>query len=133
MPVLERRAPRHKVLFGAQISEAADSPPTKHRIRDLSAIGARVDAATPLVQGLKVVVALGNLSDVLATVAWVKDGDAGLSFETRIDPEAARSRPTAATSPAAATPARAANCGSHPRVTAGWAAQLHDPYRAKGS
>lgn len=131
MPLLERRAPRHKVLLAAEISESRNSAPTRHRVRDISAAGARVDAADSLAKGSNVVVTLGSLRGVAATVAWAQGGDAGLSFESEINPEDARSRPANVT---LARPLNPATPVTRPaaRVTAGWAAHLNDPYKKGG-
>ena len=127
----DRRAPRQRVLLGAEISEAGHGAPTRHRVRDLSPVGARVDAAASLAAGAMVVVSLGSLSGVPATVAWVREGDAGLAFETEIDPEAARARAPAALAPRPAPAAAPRSYVSTAAPTAGWAAQMDDPYRSK--
>ena len=91
-PPLQERSPRESVLLSAQISTFGGAAPTKHRIRDLSATGARVDQASMLSAGATVLVSVGLLEAVGATVVWVKDGVAGLKFAVTIDPDAARAR-----------------------------------------
>jgi hypothetical protein len=119
------------VLLGAEISDFRGGAPTRHRVRDLSSTGARIDGAASLTEGSMVVVTLGSLIGVAATVAWVRDGDAGLSFETEIDPDSARARSPAPLAPKFAPSVRTTGGGSTAAPTAGWAAQLHDPYRTK--
>lgn len=90
--ILKQRNVRHQVLLGAEISQFGGEPPTKHRIKDLSVSGARVDRATRLKPGSTVIVSVGILEAVGATVIWVKDGAAGLKFAEPIDLDEARSK-----------------------------------------
>ena len=131
MSLVDRRAPRQSVFLRAEISESGGGT-TKHRVRDLSALGARVDAAQALSQGFTVHVAVGRLAAVPATVAWVRNEDAGLAFATEIDPEAARATPSAA-APAAAAPGTSPATGRpRPTLSAGWMSQMSNPYRDAG-
>ena len=91
-PLLQPRSPRESVLLSAQIATFGGGAPSKHRIRDLSATGARIDQASMLGSGATVLVSVGLLEAVGATVIWVKDGVAGLKFAVPIDPDAARAR-----------------------------------------
>ena len=100
--------------------------PTNHRVRDLSAGGIRVDQATHLRVGATVLISVGALEAVGATVKWVKDGFAGLAFAKAIDPERARTR--AAIAPRSG-PARPAVKASATIPGAGWVADLRSPYR----
>ena len=117
---LAPRQPRQNVLLGAEIRGFGPGAPTKHRIRDLSSTGARVDRAGSLKVGSTVLVSVGVLEQVGATVIWVRDDLAGLKFAESIDPDAARSK--AIVAPAAK---------SEPRhdASAGWVADLNNPYR----
>jgi len=89
---LAPRQPRQNVLLGAEICGFGGGTPTKHRVRDLSSTGARVDRAGSLKVGSTVLVSVGVLDQVGATVVWVKDDSAGIKFAEPIDPEAARSK-----------------------------------------
>lgn len=119
------RSPRQQVLLGAEIGGFGGGAPTRHRIKDLSATGARVDRAAGLRAGSTVLVSVGTLEAVGATVIWVREDAAGLKFAEPIDPDAARSRTIVSagrtvpgfTIPRATTP------------TAGWVSGLSSPYR----
>jgi hypothetical protein len=117
---LAPRQPRQNVLLGAEIRGFGPGAPTKHRIRDLSSTGARIDRAGSLKAGSTVLVSVGVLEQVGATVIWVRDDMAGLQFAESIDPDAARSKAIVAPSPK-----------SEPRhdASAGWVADLNNPYR----
>jgi len=123
------------VLLSAEISGFTGGAPTKHRIRDLSTTGARVDRAGALKVGATVLVSVGGLEHVGATVVWVRDDFAGLQFAEAIDPDAARSKAiiTPAHKPApppAPTPGDSKPIGGgERRPGAGWIADLDSPYR----
>lgn len=117
------RMPRQQVLLGAEICGFGGGVPTKHRIKDLSASGARVDRAGALKQGATVLVSVGVLKAVGATVIWVKDDLAGLRFADSIDPDAARSK--AIVAPPKPRAARILD----PGVSAGWVEERDSPYR----
>jgi hypothetical protein len=108
---LAPRQPRQNVLLGAEISGFGGGTPTKHRVRDLSSTGARVDRAGSLKVGSTVLVSVGVLDQVGATVVWVREDTAGLKFAEPIDPEAARSK---------ALVAPAQKPGQDGAVGAGW-------------
>lgn len=112
------RQPRQNVLLGAEISGFGGGVPTKHRVRDLSSTGAKVDRAGSLKVGSTVLVSVGLLDQVGATVIWVKDDMAGLKFAETIDPDAARSK---------------AIVGPAPKVqdnsNTGWLVDRPNPYR----
>lgn len=119
------RSPRQQVLLGAEIGGFGGDAPTRHRIKDLSATGARVDRAGALRPGSTVLVSVGTLEAVGATVIWVRDDAAGLKFAETIDPDAARSRTIVSAGRAASTVA----ISRAPVPTAGWIGGLASPYR----
>jgi hypothetical protein len=118
---LAPRQPRQNVLLGAEISGFGGGTPTKHRVRDLSRTGARVDRAGSLKVGSTVLVSVGVLDQVGATVVWVKGDSAGLKFAEPIDPEAARSKTLV---PSAPKPIPVDGSAG-----AGWIFDLNDPHR----
>ena len=73
--------------------------------------------------GATVLVSVGVLKAIGATVVWVKDDLAGLRFAETIDPDAARSK--AIIAPPKPRPALAIDRGA----TAGWIRDLNSPYR----
>lgn len=120
---LTPRMPRQQVLLGAEICGFGGGVPSKHRVKDLSASGARIDRAGTLRPGATVLVSVGVLKAVGATVIWVRDDLAGLRFAETIDPDAARSK-------AIIAPPRPAPVASIDRgVSAGWIKDLNSPYR----
>lgn len=117
------RAPRHSVFLSATVECFGSAAPTRHRVRDLSTGGVRIDQAGALREGATVLVTVGALEAVGATVVWIRDGVAGLEFNEPIDPEAARAR--AAVAPRQ-TGARDSAPGAVP--TTGWVPNLKNPY-----
>ena len=77
---LQPRAERHRVMLGALIERFGHGGATRHRVRDLSTTGVRVDQAERLQRGATVLVTVGSLAAVGATVIWVEQGAAGLRF-----------------------------------------------------
>jgi hypothetical protein len=124
-PALAPRAPRHHVLLSAVVERFGGTPPTRHRVRDLSTGGVRLDQAATLRVGATVLVTVGALQSVGATVVWVKDGLAGLKFAEPIEPEEARAKTMIAPSRAAKPPLESPAIA--PR--AGWIGDLRDAYR----
>lgn len=120
---LAPRQPRQNVLLGAEICSFGGGTPSKHRVRDLSSTGARVDRAGSLKLGATVLVSVGLLEQVGATVVWVKGDSAGLKFAEAINPDAARSKAIVAPGQKAAPPQ------DDGTLAAGWAAGLNSPYR----
>lgn len=123
---LTPRMPRQQVLLGAEICGFGGGQPTKHRIKDLSVSGARIDKADTLRPGATVLVSVGVLKAVGATVVWVKDGLAGLRFAETIDPDAARSKTIVSS---ASVPAPRKAIAVDRGVSAGWIQDLNNPYR----
>lgn len=120
---LTPRTPRQQVLLGAEICGFGGGAPTKHRVKDLSVSGAKIDRAGTLRPGATVLVSVGVLKAIGATVIWVKDDQAGLRFAEMIDPDAARSK--AIIAPSKPRPTTLAGRSA----TAGWFQDLHSPYR----
>jgi len=125
---LSHRPARRQVMLGAEISRLDGSVPTKHRMKDVSASGARIDRAGMLTAGATVRVSVGVLAAVEATVAWVKGDTAGLHFARPIDVDAARSK-TLVTPPKPVADHRP--LGAEPQATAGWVADLTNPYQRR--
>lgn len=122
----EPRAHRANVMLSATVEYFGGGTPTTHRVRDLSSGGIRLDQAGALRVGATVLISVGILEAIGATVRWVKDDRAGLEFAVRIDPEHARTRaPAPAAQIAAMPPAQ----GSAASLGAGWVANMQSPYR----
>jgi hypothetical protein len=120
---LDPRAPRDSVMLSALVERFGSGAPTRHRVRDLSSGGVRIDQAAALPVGATVLVTVGALEAVGATVAWVKDGAAGLKFATPIDPAEARAK--AAVAP---RPKQEPSPAGLRVPTAGWIRDLNNPY-----
>jgi hypothetical protein len=114
------------VMLSATVERFGGRAPTKHRVRDLSAGGIRIDQAEALKVGATVLISVGALEAVGATVRWVADGSAGLAFAEQIDPEHARSR-TVIAPRGAAKPS--SSHAAPPAPGAGWMADLRSPHR----
>lgn len=133
-PYKSPRTQRHHVLLGAEIAYADGSTPTKHRIKDLSTTGALVDRAGELVPASLLLITVGRLEAIGATVIWVKDDVAGIQFIKPIDPDAARSKSLVSS----VTPPTKGMARFVPRTSAvdpglalnaGWVSGLTNPYR----
>lgn len=118
---LAPRQPRQNVLLSAEICGFDGGAPTKHRVRDLSSTGARVDHAGSFRVGATVLISVGVLDHIGATVMWVRDDSAGLRFAEPIDPEAARSKALVSNAQKPAPPRGSPG--------AGWIFDLNDPHR----
>lgn len=120
---LPSRQSRPRVMLSAMVKRSSGDPVTKHRVRDLSQGGMRLDQAGSLRVGATVLVTIGALEAIGATVAWVQDGFAGLHFVEAIDTDQARAH-------TAITP------GAPPALpdgapTAGWTHDLQNAYRKR--
>jgi hypothetical protein len=120
---LQVRSPRQQLLLGVEIAALGRGPSTKHRIKNLSATGARVDGAAFLKPGTTISVSIGALEAIQAMVVWVDGSVAGLKFAEPIDPDAARSKTIVSNSTAIPVPV-----SRDPSATAGWVADLESPY-----
>ncbi len=125
------REARQNVFLGARVCGFGRNAPTRHRIKDLSTHGARIDGAGALRAGATILISVGALEEIGATVVWVKDGAAGLRFAEPIDPAAARSRTIISdgASPAPGGVARRRDDSQSRPIGAGWATGLNSPYR----
>jgi hypothetical protein len=128
LPEPTERAPRANVLLKAIIEQFGGAGISAHRVRDLSRSGMRIDQADVLRQGATVLVTVGTLEAVGATVVWVADGAAGLKFATEIDPDQARARVAIAPKTDDGKGQPALNSALSP-VKAGWVQDMQSPYR----
>lgn len=119
-----QREPRQSVFLSTTLERFGSAARTKHRVRDLSSQGMRIDLADGLQAGATVLVAVGQLEAVGATIVWVKDGSAGVKFAKPIDPDQARGK-AAVRRKADIAPNQQKQRGA----TAGWVADLNSPYR----
>ncbi|MBB5715184.1 PilZ domain-containing protein [Sphingomonas aerophila] len=128
-PTRERaeRVPRASVLLKATVEQFGAAAVTTHRVRDLSTGGMRIDQAHLLRHGATILVTVGALEAVGATVVWLADGWAGLKFATSIDPDAARAR--AVITPKADQKQRTLRPSAAAPLKAGWAGDMRNPYR----
>lgn len=119
------RAPRLNVMLMASVEHARWAAPTRHRVRDLSTGGARIDNAEKMLAGETLQISIGAAQAITATIKWVRQGSAGLSFEEAINIDEARKNVAAQPKTIAAPKLRVAS--SVPTV--GWFRELKDPYR----
>lgn len=123
------REQRESVMLAAEISRFGDAAAaTQHRIRNLSPNGARIDKAATLRRGETILVTVGSLAAIGATVRWVAEHNAGIRFFEMIDPAVARSKTIVKTphacdalTPSQPTPERDAQL-------AGWLGDLESAY-----
>ena len=74
------RESRESVFLSATVTQFGQAAPSKHRVRNLSANGACIDQAAALKAGQTVLLEVGTLEEVGATVRWVTGDLAGLQF-----------------------------------------------------
>ena len=121
--MVQVRSPRQQLLLGVEIAGLGRGLSTKHRIKNLSATGVRVDGAAFLTPGAILSVSIGALEAIKAVVVWVDGPVAGLKFEEPIDPDAARSKTIVSIGKAIPD-----SVSRDPSPTAGWVADLESPY-----
>jgi hypothetical protein len=126
-PALTERTIRHNVMLRATVERFGGTRSTSHRVRDLSTGGVRIDQAEGLPVGATVLITVGALQSVGATVVWVKDGSAGLKFAQPINIDDARAK--AAIAPRR-EPDRVQFSGPV-TPSAGWMPTLTDAYRKR--
>jgi hypothetical protein len=118
------REPRQSVFLSATLERFGSAETTKHRVRDLSPQGMRIDQAAGLHLGATVLVTVGQLEAVGATIVWIREDAAGVKFAKAIDPDQARGKAAGRTK---------ANLLAQPEkhrgATVGWVADLDSPYR----
>jgi len=117
------RAERHRVMLGALIERFGHGGATRHRVRDLSTTGVKIDQAERLQRGATVLVTVGSLAAVGATVIWVDQGAAGLRFAQPINPDDARAKTFVAKPSSAPTRPR-----EEPLGNAGWLGHIRGAY-----
>lgn len=122
------REVRESVLLAAEVSRFGVAVITKHRLRDLSSHGARIDQADALQLGETILVTVGSLAAIGATVMWVADGAAGLKFFEPVDPNAARSKTFVKTSLPNRDPQPSRPSSQRETQLAGWLADLESSY-----
>lgn len=127
--ILSPRAQRASVMLGAMIEYGNGKEPTKHRVRDISAGGIRIDGAHEMQAGTEVTVSIGLLQAIAGSVKWTRQGLAGIAFNEMIDPSEARKRP-GDTSNVVTSQIRESDKVSVP--SAGWAGEMRNPYRKSG-
>ena len=118
------REPRQSVFLSTTLERFGSAEITKHRVRDLSPKGMRIDQTAGLQVRATVLVTIGRLEAVGATIVWIRADSAGLRFSERIDPDQARGK--AAVRPKASLAPQQVR---QPGATAGWVSDLDDPYR----
>lgn len=89
----QARKKRESVFLTAHVRVFGGGEASTHRARNLSETGVCLDQAENLTPGKTVLIKIGLLDDVGATVVWSKKGLAGLRFAQPIDPAAAKRRP----------------------------------------
>lgn len=87
------REARESVFLSALVTRFGQSGASKHRVRNLSPNGACIDGADAMRQGQTVLIDVGLLEEVGATVRWVAGGLAGLKFAHPIRIDSAKTRP----------------------------------------
>lgn len=110
---MAQREPRSHVMLSARIWRDGWEEPSMHRLINISAHGACLGQATSLARDDVVIVQIGSMEPMEATVAWSRQGIAGLRFAEPID----------------VAQARRSRSGQASGVSAGWMAQINDAYR----
>jgi|UniRef100_UPI0035C9702C hypothetical protein len=122
------REARESVLLAAEVGRFGNSAATLHRIRNLSPNGARIDKAAALRPGETILITVGSLAAIGATVRWVAQDNAGIRFFETIDLVAARSKTIMKTAAASPTLAPTKPTPERDAQLAGWLAALESAY-----
>ena len=126
------RRRRTQVMLGAEVT-AAGGVRAKHRIKDLSETGARIDSAATLKVGEIILISVGDLEAINAEVIWTSGNAAGIRFGQPIDLTKARAKTIVApkngsdTRDGCKSPAEKNSPSAS--IAAGWAESLVDPYK----
>ncbi len=108
------RSPRSSVMLRAFVQYSDRPANTQHRVLNISRTGVCIAKVEGMAADDVVAVTIGQTGYVPAKVAWVRDGNAGLTFQTPIDPAIARMR--------------APDAGM-PQPTSGWMGEMKEFYR----
>lgn len=122
------RTQRWSVMLIAVLEYPGGEAPTKHRVRDISLRGMRIDNAGGLQPNSSVLISVGALQAIRATVKWARHERAGLAFAEDINAEDARKKAAGAAS-ATANVNQATTLEPLPVPTAGWVGEMRNPYR----
>jgi hypothetical protein len=109
------REKRSSVILKALVRSPNAPAGVERRVRNLSASGACMDHAGEYAPGDGLTLLIGEVTDLVASVAWATDRLVGVRFARTIDTEAARAR----------RPERAA-------IKSGWMAEMNHAYRKVG-
>ena len=90
---LKPREARESVYLSAVVTHFGATEPTRHRVRNLSDHGVCIDQAGALRKGQTVLIDVGEIEELGATVQWVAGGVAGLKLAHAIQRTSAKSRP----------------------------------------
>lgn len=85
----KRQEKRDSLFLSATVC-IADGEPFLTRVRNLSAGGMMIDAATDVVNGTRVWVEIRGIGKVGGRIAWSSPGRAGVAFDIEVDPRLAR-------------------------------------------
>jgi hypothetical protein len=85
----KRQEKRDSLFLSATIC-IADGDPFITRVRNLSAGGMMIDAATDVVNGTRVAAEIRGIGKVGGRIAWSSPGRAGVAFDVEVDPRLAR-------------------------------------------
>jgi hypothetical protein len=85
-----KRQEKRDSLFLSATVRIADGDPFVTRVRNLSAGGMMIDAATDLATGTRVLAEIRGIGKVGGRIAWSSPGRAGVAFDIDIDPRLAR-------------------------------------------
>ena len=85
-----REAARDSLFLVATIRRLVDNSERVVRVRNLSQGGMMADCTDLLQRGEPVAVALRGVGEVRGRIVWLSTDKVGISFDTAIDPKAAR-------------------------------------------
>ncbi len=86
----KRAAKRDSLFLLADLSTDTGQSRGKARVRNLSETGLMADCEGSFRDGDRLVIHLRGVGEVSGHVSWVRGGRIGMTFDSRIDPQAAR-------------------------------------------
>lgn len=86
----KRAAKRDSLFLLADLFTDTGRSRGKARVRNLSETGMMADCEGSFCDGDRIVIHLRGIGEVSGHVSWVRGGRIGMTFDSRIDPQAAR-------------------------------------------
>lgn len=85
-----RSAPRDSLFLLTTLTTLDGAPLGKARVRNLSATGLMADCERAVPAGVRILLDLRGIGQIVGSVAWAREDKIGVAFDEAIDPQLAR-------------------------------------------